>query len=201
MGSVRGRQDRHSRGRGNFLWHHQRQRVEPAGQCESVRSSPDFRFGALGERSVQPLDGEWDRISFPNGDPFPYTFNPKSPRFLLPASIESIGTNVQWPYIYQFNFSRATATALAGCPDRGVCGHAVARCAHDDRRQLRSLCARYRQRTSGSAGPGGYNARRPYDQNSTGTGTLGQNIFLITNQTAHITIHCRLWRAVRWLIT
>ena len=43
--------------------------------------------------------------SFPSGDPFPYTFNPKSPRFLLPASIESLGTKVQWPYIYQFNLS------------------------------------------------------------------------------------------------
>ncbi len=41
-----------------------------------------------------------------------------------------------------------------------------------------------RVRTPVQSGTGGYNARRPYDQNATGTGTLGQNIFLITNQTA-----------------
>ena len=39
--------------------------------------------------------------------------------------------------------------------------------------------------SSGQTGTGGTNARRPYDQNATGTGTLGQNIFLITNQTAN----------------
>ena len=42
---------------------------------------------------------------FPTGDVFPYTYNPSSPKFLQPASIESIGPKVQWPYIYQFNFA------------------------------------------------------------------------------------------------
>ena len=37
---------------------------------------------------------------------------------------------------------------------------------------------------SGQTGTGGTSARRPYDQNANGTGTLGQNIYLITNQTA-----------------
>ena len=62
----------------------------------SVRSASD---------PYNPLMVNGTASSFPNGDPFPYTFNPKSPRFLLPASIESIGTNVQWPYIYQFNLA------------------------------------------------------------------------------------------------
>src|SRR6202007_1968709 len=35
----------------------------------------------------------------------------------------------------------------------------------------------------GQTGPGGYAARRPYDP-GTGVGSLGQNIFLISNQTA-----------------
>src|SRR6202034_4884818 len=43
--------------------------------------------------------------SFPTGDPFPYTYTPKSPRFLVPASIESIGPTVQWPFSYQFNLA------------------------------------------------------------------------------------------------
>jgi hypothetical protein len=122
--------------------------------------------------------------SFPSGDPFPYTFNPASPRFLLPASIESIGTKVQWPYIYQFNLAVqqqlpwqiALTTAYVGTISRDV------------PTMIDGNYAPYvpgiAGESSGSAGTGGYNARRPYDQNSTGTGTLGQNIFLITNQTA-----------------
>ncbi|HTB97955.1 MAG TPA: TonB-dependent receptor [Terracidiphilus sp.] len=41
--------------------------------------------------------------SFPNGDPFPYTFDPASPRFLPAASIETIAEDYQWPLVYQFN--------------------------------------------------------------------------------------------------
>ncbi len=41
--------------------------------------------------------------SFPNGDPFPYTYNPASPRFLPAASIETIAENYQWPVVYQMN--------------------------------------------------------------------------------------------------
>jgi hypothetical protein len=41
--------------------------------------------------------------SFPNGDPFPYTFSPTNPRFLTDASIETISKSVQWPLVYQFN--------------------------------------------------------------------------------------------------
>ena len=41
--------------------------------------------------------------SFPHGDPFPYIFNPASPRFLTDASIETISENYQWPLVYQLN--------------------------------------------------------------------------------------------------
>ncbi len=41
--------------------------------------------------------------SFPNGDPFPYVYNPSSPRFLTDASIETIAKNYQWPLVYQLN--------------------------------------------------------------------------------------------------
>ena len=41
--------------------------------------------------------------SFPNGDPFPYTFNATSPRFLTDASIETIAEKYQWPLVYQLN--------------------------------------------------------------------------------------------------
>jgi hypothetical protein len=41
--------------------------------------------------------------SFPNGDPFPYTFNPSSPRFFPAAGIETISEQYQWPLTYQLN--------------------------------------------------------------------------------------------------
>jgi hypothetical protein len=122
--------------------------------------------------------------AFPTGDPFPYSFNPKNPRFLLPASIETIGTNVQWPYIYQFNLAvqrqlpwqvQATA-AYVGTLSRDVPTMVDGNYA--------PYVAGIANEGSGQTGTGGTNARRPYDQNSTGTGTLGQNIYLITNQTA-----------------
>ena len=114
--------------------------------------------------------------SFPNGDPFPYTFNPKAPRFLVPASIESIGTNVQWPYIYQFNLAverllpgqlRLT-TAYVGTLSREL---------------PTMIDDKYGPFVPGipneSTSQASINARRPFDP-----GVLGQNIFLITNQTA-----------------
>ena len=51
--------------------------------------------------------------------------------------------------------------------------------------------------SSGSSGATGYNTRRPYDQNATGTGTLGQNIFLSPTRQPR-TIRCRSRRAGRF---
>jgi hypothetical protein len=119
--------------------------------------------------------------SFPTGDIFPYVYNPKNPRFLTPASIESIGTNVQWPYIYQFNLAVqrqlpwqvALTTAYVGTISRDV---------------PTMIDGNYAPYVPGIAGEStsaaSENSRRPYDQNATGTGSLGQNIFLIANQTA-----------------
>jgi hypothetical protein len=41
--------------------------------------------------------------SFPTGDPFPYTFDTASPRFLTDAAVETISESFQWPLVYQFN--------------------------------------------------------------------------------------------------
>jgi hypothetical protein len=43
---------------------------------------------------------------FPGGvSPFPYSYDPKNPQFILPASLFAIDRNFVWPYTYQFNFS------------------------------------------------------------------------------------------------
>ena len=43
---------------------------------------------------------------FPGGvSPFPYCYDPKNPRFVLPASLQGIALDFVWPYSYQLNFS------------------------------------------------------------------------------------------------
>ncbi len=53
---------------------------------------------------VQSLTNPYGNL--PGGvSPFPYSYDPKNPRFILPASIYGISQDFQWPYSYQFNFS------------------------------------------------------------------------------------------------
>lgn len=120
-----------------------------------------------------------------NGNPFPYTYTPQHPNFVYPASsVITDSENMQWPYTYQFNASvqqqmpqHIVATiAYAGTLSRDVPIFTDANYAP----YVPGLVGE----NSGAAGAGGYNARRPYDQNSMGTGTLGENQFLISNQTA-----------------
>ena len=37
--------------------------------------------------------------------PFPYSYDPKNPKYILPASIYGVAPDFAWPYTYQFNFS------------------------------------------------------------------------------------------------
>jgi Carboxypeptidase regulatory-like domain len=141
----------------------------------SVRSASD---------PYNPLMVNGAASAFPNGDPFPYVYNPKNPRFLTPASIETIGTNAQWPFIYQFNL--AVQRQLPG--QVSVTTAYVGTLSRDVPTMIDGNYAPYvpgiTGENSGQTGTGGTSARRPYDQNANGTGTLGQNIYLITNQTA-----------------
>ncbi|HUI56791.1 MAG TPA: carboxypeptidase regulatory-like domain-containing protein [Bryobacteraceae bacterium] len=44
--------------------------------------------------------------NLPGGvSPFPYSYNPASPRFITPANLFGIAPDFQWPYTYQLNFS------------------------------------------------------------------------------------------------
>jgi hypothetical protein len=44
--------------------------------------------------------------SFPGGvSPYPYSYNPTSPSFILPAEIYGMSPTFRWPYTYQLNFS------------------------------------------------------------------------------------------------
>ena len=114
--------------------------------------------------------------SFPNGNIFPYVYNPKSPRFLVPASIESFSPDVQWPYIYQFNL--AVQRQLPG--QLSLTTAYVGTISRDVPTMIDGNYAPYVPGIPGeSTSQASINSRRPYDP-----GVLGQNIFLITNQTA-----------------
>lgn len=46
-----------------------------------------------------------DPTSFPNGNPFPYIYTPKNPKFLPSAAVETIALGFRWPYTYQVNLA------------------------------------------------------------------------------------------------
>ncbi len=41
----------------------------------------------------------------PGGSPFPYTYSPSAPKFIVPAAVSGPDLNFAWPYNYQMNFS------------------------------------------------------------------------------------------------
>jgi hypothetical protein len=114
-----------------------------------------------------------NKASFPNGDPFPYTYAPSHPRFLPAASVETISQNTQWPLVYQIN--TAVQRQLPGQLSATV-AH-VGTLSHDLPIMIDDNYAPYAPKASTSQTS--INARRPCDP-----GVLGQNIFLISNQTA-----------------
>ena len=113
--------------------------------------------------------------SFPTGDPFPYVYNPSSPRFLPAASVETIGPQAQWPLSYQMNF--AVQQQLPG--KVSVTTAYVGTLSRDVPTMIDGNYAPYSTAFGmPSTSQTSINERRPYDP-----GVLGQNIYLITNQT------------------
>ncbi len=100
--------------------------------------------------------------TFPNGDPFPYTYNPKSPRYLPNAAIETIDQNYQWPLTYQLN--AAVERQLPGQVSLTVAY--VGNLMHDIPFSTDANYPVY----SATATSSNTNARRPYNNN----GSLGQ---------------------------
>jgi hypothetical protein len=111
--------------------------------------------------------------SFPNGDPFPYTYNPKSPRFLPAASVETIAQNYQWPLTYQIN--AAIERQLPG--QVSVTTAYVSSLSHDLPFAVDANNPAYA--AGASTSQASINARRPYDP-----GVLGQVIYIGSNQTS-----------------
>jgi hypothetical protein len=185
------------RGIVDLRWHHISPRVgvawDPFGDGKTaVRAAAGMFYGSVsGNEWNQPANAQPFAIrqtfnsitsftnvygnpaSFPTGDPFPYTYTPSHPRFLPAASVETIATNTQWPLVYQIN--TAVQRQLPGQVSATVAY--VGTLSHDLPIMIDDNYAPYAPGASTSQTS--INARRPYDP-----GVLGQNIFLISNQTA-----------------
>ena len=114
-----------------------------------------------------------NKASFPNGDPFPYTYSPSHPRFLPAASIETIAPDYQWPLVYQLNAAiqrQLPRNVSATIAYVGTLSHHLP--FMEDKNY-----APYAPGASTSQAS--INARRPYDP-----GVLGQITYDESNETA-----------------
>src|SRR6202167_101874 len=185
------------RGIVDLRWHHISPRVglawDPFGDGKTAfRAAAGLFYGSVsGNEWNQPANAQpfavrqtfnsitsftnvyGNPASFPNGDPFPYTYSPAHPRFLPAASVESISENTQWPLVYQIN-----AAVQRQLPSQiSLTTAYVGTLSHDLPIMIDDHYAPYAPGATTSQTS--INNRRPYDP-----GVLGQNIFLISNQTA-----------------
>ncbi len=157
-------------------------------------------FGPLGGVNNSGVNGITNIYSTPGDFPstaagggiFPYTFTPSAPKFVAsPASIETIATNMQYPYIYQFNF--AVQRQLPGRVS--VTAAYVGTLSHNVPTMIDGNYAPY-STVFGTPGTGATSVadRRQFDPcvgacptgpAAINTGFLGQNIELIPGQTAN----------------
>ena len=148
-------------------------------------------FGPLNSiTNIYSTPGDFPSTA-PGGGIFPYVYSPSAPKFFPSSAIETIGTNAQYPYIYQFNFSvqqafpgRISATAAY-----------VGTLSHNVPTMIDGNYAPYSTAfgTPSTSATSVANRRQydpcvgpcPVGPSGINTGTLGQNILLITNQHAN----------------
>jgi hypothetical protein len=118
--------------------------------------------------------------SFPNGDPFPYTYNPASPRFLPAAAVEAIDPRYKWPVSYQFNAAVEQQFPGGISLQTAYVGNFVRHVPYgiDGNNPLYASGASTSQTS--------INGRRPYfGANNANGATLGQVILITSGQTAN----------------
>ena len=119
--------------------------------------------------NVQSLTNPYGNL--PGGvSPFPYSYDPASPRFITPANLFGIANDYQWPYTYQLNFS-----VQRQVKDVSIAAAYVGSLAH---RLPFAVDVNYPYYNS-TATASNVNSRRPIDTN-----TLGSILMMQSNMTA-----------------
>ncbi len=147
--------------------------------------------GVNGITNIYSTPGDFPSTA-PGGGIFPYTYTPSAPKFFAPASVESIATNMQYPYIYQFNF--AVQRQLPGRVS--VTAAYVSTLSHNVPTMVDANYAPYSTvfEKTPSTSSTSVNERRQYDPcigacpvgpAAINAGFMGQNIYLIPGQTAN----------------
>jgi len=113
-------------------------------------------------------------VSFPNGDPFPYVYNSKSPRFLPAAAVETIAENYVWPLSYQINAAVEQQLPLGISVQTAYVANLVRHV------PFATDANNVEYAPGATTSQASINARRPYDP-----GVLGQVIYIESNQTAN----------------
>jgi hypothetical protein len=148
-------------------------------------------FGPLNSiTNIYSTPGDFPSTA-PGGGIFPYTYSPSAPKFFPSAAVESIDKNAQYPYIYQFN-----ASVQRQLPARiSLTVAYVGTLSHNVPTMIDGNYAPYSTAFgTPSTSANSVADRRQYDPcvgpcptgpAGINTGTMGQNILLITNQHAN----------------
>jgi hypothetical protein len=148
-------------------------------------------FGPLNSiTSIYSTPGDFPS-SGPGGGIFPYVYSPSAPKFFPTAAVESIDKNAQYPYIYQFNAS--VQRQLPGQMSLtvayvGTLSHNVPTMIDGNYSPYSTAFGTPSTSATSVADRRQYNpcvGPCPVGPAGINTGTMGQNIFLITNQHAN----------------
>jgi hypothetical protein len=124
---------------------------------------------------------------FPGGvSPFPYSYNPKNPQFILPANLFAIDSRFVWPYTYQFNFS-AQQEFLRGWT-------ATASYVGTEARRLPFAVDINYPVYNSTATTGNVNNRRPIDTGTAGSILLMKSIMNASYNGLQLTVEKRMGR-------
>ena len=157
-------------------------------------------FGSLNSiTNIYSTPGDFPSTA-PGGGIFPYIYSPSAPKFFPTAAVESIDKNAQYPYIYQFNASvqrQLPAQTTLTVAYVGTLSHNVPTMIDGNYAPYSTTLGPPCTGASNAAcaaGQIGIAERRQFDPcvgncpsgpSGINTGTMGQNIYLITNQHAN----------------
>ncbi len=157
-------------------------------------------FGSLNSiTNIYSTPGDFPSTA-PGGGIFPYVYSPSAPKFFPTAAVESIDKNAQYPYIYQFNTSvqrQLPAQVTLTVAYVGTLSHNVPTMIDGNYAPYSTTLGTPCTGASNAACTGGQIGiaeRRQFDPcvgncpsgpAGINTGTMGQNIYLITNQHAN----------------